>query len=299
MKYLVAIFTLFSLHNCGREDNSIATPEPIAATPIVVPTTGFANINMANWKLTVPVDTDNNGSPDEYSAAQIQNGGYRTLQPVKPYMYDDATDQSLVFHAFPSISTANSDYSRSELREMMNPTNSKINWTLTQGGTMEGRLKMVSITPDNSNSGNSFHRVIVMQIHGIISQADMATYGFSSNNGPPLLKMFWIDGKLKAYKKTLVNSNTTGAALLDVSSSTWTDISYDFSYVGYDPFDVKIIASTGKLEVIVNGTNSHVFQDVSLAKWPFENYFKAGNYLITTEPTAKSTVKYYNLNVIH
>ena len=301
MKYLVAIFTLFSLHNCGKEDNSIATPEPIAATPIVVPTTGFANISMANWKLTVPVDTDNNGSPDEYSAAQIQNGGYRTLQPVKQYMYDDATDQSLVFYAFPSISTANSDYSRSELREMMNPTNSKINWTLNQGGTMEGRLKMVSITPESAGSGssNTYHRAIVMQIHGIISQADMTTYGITSNSAPPLLKIFWIDGKIIAYKKTLVNSNTTGVALYSSSSSIWTDISHDFGYVGYDPFELKVVASTGKLVVTLNGTNSYTFQDTSLAKWPFENYFKAGNYLITTEPTAKSTVKYYNLNVIH
>ena len=299
MKSIAFLFLAFvTLNSCSRGGNDELELVKIPEGPVIIPPS-YANINFANWKVTLPVDADNSGSPDEYSAAQLQNGGYRSLTPVIPYMFDDTNDQSIVFYAYPVTSTANSDYSRTELREMMNPSNSKINWTLAQGGTIEGKLKMVSITPDTSNSGNAFHRVIVMQIHGIISQADMATYGFSSNNGPPLLKMFWIDGKLKAYKKTLVNSNTTGAALLDVSSSTWTDISYDFGNVGYDPFEIKIIASTGKLEVIVNGTNSHVFQDISLTKWPFENYFKAGNYLISTDPAAKSTIKYYKLNVTH
>ena len=298
MKTLLLVFlSAISIFSCSRAAEEIVNT-PVVQTPVVI-SPQFANIDFTNWKLTIPLDADNNGSPDEYSAAQLSNGGYRTLVPVQPFMFDDTTDQSLVFHAYLGTSTANSDYSRSELREMINPTNSKINWTLTQGGKMEGKLKMVSVTPDNSTTSYQYHRVIVMQIHGIISQADMATYGFSSNNGPPLLKMFWIDGKLKAYKKTLVNPNTTGAALLDVSSATWTDISYDFGYVGFDPFTVKIVASTGKLEIVVNGTNSYTFQDVSLAKWPFENYFKAGNYLINTEPTAKSTVKYFNLNVTH
>ncbi|MFC6268433.1 polysaccharide lyase family 7 protein [Frigoriflavimonas asaccharolytica] len=302
MKFIFKIiFVCILVQNCGRATEEIvsATQVPIATPEI--PATGFANINLANWKVTTPLDMDNNGSPDEFSAAQIQNGGYRNIAALQPFMYDDTSDKSIVFYAYPNISTANSDYSRSELREMINPTNSKINWTLNQGGTIEGNLKMVSITPENASSGssNTYHRAIVMQIHGIISQSDMTTYGFTSNSAPPLLKIFWIDGKIIAYKKTLVNSNTTGIDLYSSSSSIWTDISYDFGTVGYNPFDLKIVASAGKLIVTVNGTNSHTFQDTSLAKWPFENYFKAGNYLITTEPTAKATVKYFKLNVTH
>ena len=291
------IFTsllLVFLISCSRSEPNI--PDENTNPPEVQ---SYADIPLNNWKVTLPVDENNDGSPDEYAAAQIQNGGYRNIAGVKPFMYDDISDQSLVFYAFPSTSTSNSDYSRTELREMMNPTNTKTNWTLSKGGTMQGKLKVDSTTPDTSNSGNSFHRVIVMQIHGIISQADMAKYGFSSNAAPPLLKMFWIDGRLKAYKKTLVNNTTTGLDLYSSSSAIWTDISHDFGNVGYDPFEIKIIATAGKLEVTVNSNNTHVFQDISLAKWPFENYFKAGNYLITTDPAAKSTVKYYNLKVTH
>ena len=300
LKHLICFFVILIIYSCSSKDEIITqnSTDEISETTLINPLAPYANISFNNLKVTLPVDENNNGSPDEYSAAQLSNFGYRTLAPVIPFMYDDTTDESIVFYTYPASSTANSNYSRTELREMMNPTNSKINWTLNQGGTFEGRLKLVSVTQDNISSSYDYHRVIMMQIHGIISQADMLTHGFLSNNGPPLLKIYWIDGHIKAYKKTLVNSNTTGDALLDVSSSTWTDISHDFGYIGYDPFDLKVIASTGKLEVTVNNSMK-VFEDISLAKWPFENYFKAGNYLITTEPTANSTVKYYKLNINH
>jgi hypothetical protein len=42
-----------------------------------------------------------------------------------------------------------------------------------------------------------------------------------------------------------------------------------------------------------------VYQDISLDKWPYENYFKAGNYLGSTAEGAFSKVKYYELEVTH
>lgn len=302
----IALSILFI--NCSTPDSPkdktvIIIPEqpttPETPQVNINPLAPYANINFDNWKVTLPVDENNNGSPDEYSAAQLSNFGYRTLTPVMPFMYDDTSDESIVFYTYPATSTSNSNYSRTELREMINPNDSKVNWTLDQGGTIEGTLKMVSVTPDNSTTSYDFHRVIVMQIHGVIKQTDVAIHNFSSNNGPPLLKIYWIDGHIIAYKKSLVNSAAEGDALLSTSSAVWTDIKHDFGYVGYDKFKLKIIASTGKLKVSLNDTNIHVFQDISLSKWPFENYFKAGNYLITTDTEAKATVKYYNLNVTH
>ena len=49
----------------------------------------------------------------------------------------------------------------------------------------------------------------------------------------------------------------------------------------------------------MNNDNSFVYEDISLDKWPFENYFKAGNYLGTIESGASSTIKYYELTVTH
>ncbi|MBO3099479.1 polysaccharide lyase family 7 protein [Gelidibacter pelagius] len=262
------------------------------------PTPVFADIDFSNWKVTLPVDRDKNGSPDEYQPSKLVNFGYQTLDEVKPFMYDDVLDASIVFYAYPDISTTNSSYSRTELRELINPSNSRENWNLSEGGTMKGRLKVDSIS-ENTKSSVKYHSVIVMQIHGIISIEDMQLHGFSSNNGPPLLKMYWKDGYLWAHKKSLVNEDTQGDDLLNVTSSTWTDIKHNFGYVGFEPFDFKITASTGRLELQLNDAPPFIYEDVSLAKWPFENYFKAGNYLVTTDADAFAYIKYYSLNVTH
>ena len=258
----------------------------------------FADISFANWKVTLPVDENNNGKPDEYQPNELINLGYQSLEPVKPYMYDDISDSSLVFYTYPESSTTNSSYSRTELRELINTSNSKDNWTLEEGGIMEGRLKIESIS-ENIGGSTDYHRVIIMQIHGIISEEDMATHGFSSNNGPPLLKIYWKDGYIWSHKKSLIDETTNGDDLLETSNNTWTDVKVNFGYVGYNPFDFRIKASDAKLEVQLNNEDVYVYEDISLDKWPYENYFKAGNYLITTDSGAFSYVKYYNLSITH
>ena len=259
----------------------------------------YADIDFSHWKVTLPVDEDNNGKADEYQPDQLVNNGYRTLEAVKPFMYDDTSDGSIVFYTYPDVTTPNSSYSRTELRELINPSNSRENWTLLEGGILAGKLKMVEISENTDGSSYDHPKDIIMQIHGIISQEDMDLHGFTSNNGPPLLKMTWIDGNLWAYKKSLVDESTLGDDLLDVSSNTWSDIKHNMGYVGYESFNLQIIASEGKLEIILNNENPLVYEDVSLDKWPFENYFKAGNYLGSTHPDAFSNVKYYELSVTH
>ena len=262
----------------------------------ILPT--YATINFSNWKVTLPVDLNNNGSPDEYQPNELQNFGYQNLTAVMPFMYDDTTDSSLVFYTYPDVSTTNSSYSRTELRELINPNNSGDNWTLLEGGEMIGKLKVDAVS-ENNESSDDYHKVIVMQIHGIISQEDMTAYGFSSNNGPPLIKIYWKDGFIWSHKKSLVNENTVGDDLLNTSSATWTDIKHNLGYVGFEAFDFRITASDARIEIQLNNDTPYIYEDVSLDKWPFENYFKAGNYLTSTNPSAFSYIKYYNLNVSH
>ncbi|WP_298418770.1 polysaccharide lyase family 7 protein [uncultured Kordia sp.] len=302
------IFSLLGIAfiNCSSNDNldkpiltNTETPTtPTQPTEPTQPVVNYADINFSNWKVTLPVDENNNGRPDEYKPEDLINFGYQTLTPVQPFMYDDTEDESLVFYTYPETSTTNSSYSRTELRELINPSNSKENWTLLEGGTMKGRLKVTSISEDN-NSNNTYHRVIIMQIHGIISEEDMATHGFSSNNGPPLLKIYWKDGYIWSHKKSLIDEATSGDDLLDTSNTIWTDVKQNLGYVGYDIFNFEIIASDARLSVQLNDETPYIYEDVSLDKWRFENYFKAGNYLITTDATAYSYVKYYNLYITH
>lgn len=303
-KFSIFILLVFLSVGCSK-NNNLERPEGTVDntdnnnddqnddTPIV-----YADIDFSNWKVTLPVDEDNNGKPDEYQPSELNNFGYQDLDEVQPYMYDDPEDSSLVFYTFPDISTANSSYSRTELRELINPSNSKENWTLLEGGEMTGRLKLQSIS-ENNNSGDDYHKVIVMQIHGIISEEDMTTYGFDGNNGPPLIKIYWKDGFVWCHKKSLADESTTGFDLYGVYDDTWTDIKVNLGYVGYESFDFRITASDARIEVQLNDDQPYVYEDISLEKWPFENYFKAGNYLTTTDENAFAYVKYYNLYVTH
>ncbi|WP_240914626.1 MULTISPECIES: polysaccharide lyase family 7 protein [unclassified Polaribacter] len=291
------VLCFFSFISCNTKESTLLEPEVIIDKDETNSIT-YADIDFTNWKVTLPVDADGNGSPDEYKPNVLINGGYRNIDAVKPYMYDDTSHASIVFYTFPKTSTANSSYSRTELRELIKPTDSKVNWTLDTGGTLKGKLKILEISKDNSSS-REYHRVIVMQIHGIISIDDMKKHGFSSNNGPPLIKMTWIDGDLWVYKKSLKNESTSGDDLLDVSSDTWTDEKYNMGTVGFNEFEFRITATKGKIELQLNNETPYIYEDLSLDKWPFENYYKAGNYLTTTNAGAFSKLKYYSLSVSH
>lgn len=306
--YLIVVFLTLHIWCCSKSEvdngsmqNTTENPNDSDGDDISggTETTEYADINFSNWKVTLPVDEDDNGRPDEYQPNELLNLGYQNIDAVKPFMYDDTEDASLVFYAYPESTTPNSSYSRTELRELINPSNSRENWSLQEGGEMTGRLKIQEVSNNASESSFDFHRIIVIQIHGVISQEDMDIHGFSSNNGPPLIKIYWKDGYVWSHKKSLVNESTSGDDLLTTSSSVWTDIKVNLGYVGYDAFDFRITASDAKIEVQLNEDEPNVYEDISLDKWPFENYFKAGNYLITTDEGAFSYLKYYNLYITH
>ena len=293
----LVVLCFFPFISCNTKESTLLEQEIIIDKDETNSIT-YADIDFTNWKVTLPVDEDSNGSPDEYKPNVLINGGYRNIPAVQPFMFDDTVDSSIIFYTFPETSTTNSKYSRTELRELIASTDSKLNWTLDTGGTLKGKLKMIEISKDNSSS-RKYHRTIVMQIHGIISIDDMQKHGFLSNNGPPLIKMTWIDGDLWVFKKSLKNESTSGDALLDVSSATWIDEKYNMGTVGFNEFNLRITATKGKIELQLNNETPYIYKDVSLDKWPFQNYYKAGNYLTTTDSGAFSKLKYYSLSVSH
>jgi hypothetical protein len=290
------IFIFLILCACSKEvaqNNGVSDPIEDTLVEVVL-----ADIDFSNWKLTLPIDENNNGSPDEYQPDVLKNLGYQTLESILPYMYDDIEDSSIVFYTFPDVSTTNSSYSRTELRELINLSNARDNWTLLAGGEMVGRLKVESVS-ENQESDDVYHKIIVMQIHGIISEEDMDLHGFSSNNGPPLIKIYWKDGYVWCHKKSLIDESTEGNTLLETSNNTWTDIKVNLGYAGFEVFDFRITATDARLEVQLNQDTPFVYEDISLDKWPYENYFKAGNYLTSTNSDAFSYVKYYELSISH
>ncbi|WP_282051253.1 polysaccharide lyase family 7 protein [Maribacter aquivivus] len=248
------------------------------------------NIDLSNWKVTLPI-----GSPDEVEPPEIVD--YATDERLLPYMYNDSIDGSLVFYTSPGSSTANSSYSRTELREQMVPGSNSTNWTFTEGGRMKGTLSVPEITTD---AGGDFHRTLVMQIHGRLTNAQRDLIGEDDNNAPPMLKIYWQKGKVRVLTKKLKNLDATDEEILHTDA--WEDNEgHTFSEnIGINTFTLEIIASDGRLEVILNETDSVVYEDIHMQKWSvFENYFKAGNYLQTLDAGASAKVKYYELEVTH
>ena len=254
------------------------------------PQDNLPNIDLSHWKVTLPV-----GPPTEVEPPEILD--YANNEVLKDFMYNDIKDASLVFMTYPDASTANSSYSRTELREQMDPGSNSANWTFSQGGKMKGTLSVPFISRDRDNK---YHRTIVMQIHGRLTNAQRDLIGEDDNNAPPVLKIYWQNGKIRVKTKVLKNLNASAEELL--YTTAWgDDEGHTFPEdIGAKKFTLEVIASEGRLEVILNDKDSVVYDGVHMQKWGvFENYFKAGNYLQTTDEGSYAMVKYYALEVVH
>ncbi|MDG1871297.1 MAG: polysaccharide lyase family 7 protein [Flavobacterium sp.] len=249
-----------------------------------------APFDLTHWKVTIP-----EGNPTSLGYPEIL--GYNTNESINKYMYNDP-DGAVVFYAYPSgVTTTNTHYSRSELREQLVPGKNDPNWTFSQGGRMKGTLAMGEVS--KSKEGK-FHKVIIMQIHGRLSNAQKDLIGEDDNNAPPILKIYWDNGKIRVKTKILKDKKVSDTDML--STKAWKDDKgYNFKEkVNFDKFTLEVIVSKGRLEVVLNNNESVVYRSSDLKKWGvFENYFKAGNYLQTNDEGAFAKVKYYSLDVSH
>lgn len=248
------------------------------------------DIDLQNWKVTLPI-----GNPTEVEPPEILD--YASNATLLPFMYNDSTDASLVFYTYPGASTTNSSYSRTELREQMVPGSNSTNWTFAQGARMRGTLKVDDISTDSDGDP---HRTIIMQIHGRLTNAQKNLIGASDNNAPPMLKIYWQDGKVRVKTKYLKDLNASDTDIL--KTDAWGDDSgFNFTEVpGMEKFTLEIIVSEGRMEIVLNDDESVVYDGIHMEKWGvFENYFKAGNYLQSKEEGSFARVKYYDLEVTH
>jgi hypothetical protein len=199
------------------------------------------NIDLSHWKVTLPI-----GAPMEVMPPEILD--YATNETVKPFMYNDSIEGALVFYTYPESSTANSSYSRTELREQMEPGSNDKNWKFSEGGKIKGTLAMDDISKD---ADGNYHKTIIMQIHGRLSDTQRELIGAKDNNAPPILKIYWYKGLVRVKSKVLKNKNATDEDIL--STDAWVD-DEGFNFlqpVNFEKFNLEVICSEGKLEVIL------------------------------------------------
>lgn len=253
------------------------------------------NIDLSNWKVTIP---EGEGKGGAISVAPPEILEYATNETLKPYMYNDSTLGALVFYAYPSeATTENTKYSRSELREQIVPGDDDVNWTFEEGGKLEATIAVEDVSKDEDLK---YHKVIILQIHGRLTDEQKELIGQKDNNAPPVLKVYWHRGKIRIKTKKLKFLDTPPEDLLH--EEAWEDDeSFIFDEeVGFKKFKINIEVSDGEMVVSLNNNEIKTYDNIHMEKWGvFENYFKAGNYLQTRDKGAYSKVKFFELNVSH
>ena len=139
-----------------------------------------------------------------------------------------------------------------------------------------------------------------MQIHGRLTNEQRDLIGQKDNNAPPILKIYWQNGKIRVKTKILKDLNATGNDLLH--EEMWDDDEgFNFEQeVGFKKFTLEVQVSEGKMVVILNNSEYKVYENVHMRKWGiFENYFKAGNYFQSRDEGGFARVNYYSLEVTH
>lgn len=127
-KSLILISTAIITLSCSK---SIVSQEPDNHAPsadsnIVIQYPGQV-LDLTNWKLTLPVNTEHNGNPDEIKQKELNTYQSEWFSVNKP-------KNAVVFKANAGgETTGGSNFARSELREMINNGSASASWSSGTG----------------------------------------------------------------------------------------------------------------------------------------------------------------------
>jgi Alginate lyase len=224
------------------------------------------NFDLSLWELQEPVGAA--GAPTTISPAALEGpGGFRDS-----YFFTDPTDGAMTFwDPENGVTTADSSYPRSELREM-NADGSTANWPISGTNLLSATVAVTEV-PDH---------VCVGQIHlGTAIQAGLAA------STKPLLELYYY---------------ATGAIQLGIENDpTGGQTSHPITNVPLGtPFSYTVqLTGDGTITLGIDGATTTFAMPASFNG--YGQYFKAGDYDQTagTDATIGATVKFYALQVSH
>ena len=257
-KRTVGLITAAFAAAVGLTVTQIGTASAAALNPAVSP---GGNFNLSIWSLQLPIGSP--GSPTTIQPAQLKGAtGYTNPS----YFWTDKTDGSMTFwDPEAGVTTPNSSYARTELREM-NSNGSAANWTLAGNHTLSATLRIVSVTKN----------VCVGQVH-------LGTGGTSTK---PLLELYYRpNGDIYIGTE---NSPAGGQTLHLVGHVT---LGTQWSYV------INVTGNT--INLTVNGSRTSYSIPTSFN--PYRQYFKAGDYNQSSSDSTSNgaKVKFYALTIQH
>jgi hypothetical protein len=240
------------------------TPTPTATLPGSTLNPSVApggNFDLSVWELQEPVGSA--GSPTTIPPSELM--GANGFQDA--YFYTDTSDGAMTFWAPESgVTTPNSSYARSELREM-NSDGSAADWSLTGTHRMDATLRVDSVTD----------HVAVGQIH----------LGSGGSSTKPLLELYYYaNGDIILGTENSPDGGQTRHTVGNVPVGTkW---SYTIGVSGGNTIDLTI-----------NGTTTHY--DIPSSFDSYKQYFKAGSYNQSSSDstTNGARVAFYSLTVSH
>jgi hypothetical protein len=233
-----------------------------AVSALSTTTAPGGNFDLSVWELQLP--TGSAGAPTTILPAQLE--GAAGFQDT--YFMTDSTDGSMSFwDPENGVTTANSNFSRSELREMT-ASGAPASWTNTGTNLLSATLKVTEVPSS----------VVVGQIH----------LAESSGSTKPLLELFYHStGAIDiGIEQTPAGGNEVTHLVGTVPVGT------QFSYV------IGLSGST--ISLVINGGATQTFtMPASFNGLP--EYFKAGDYDQTsgTSSTVGARVQFYALTVQH
>lgn len=213
------------------------------------------NFNLANWKLTLP-------SGSEISTS-VLNSGYQHSEAF----FTDPRNGGMVFRC-PNLAgtTANSTYSRSELREMLCPSCSASadanNFTPEDGGIMVARMRVDHVS--TTGSSDKVGRVVIGQIHAPDSEVIRLYY----TKRPGEAK-----GRIYAGMDNVDNENSYSPDIVPNTGGRGIALGEKFLY------RIKLVGT--RLSVLIrtrDGTEYRYVKDVDPRYRGLNMYFKAGVY---------------------
>jgi len=177
---------------------TLSVPAVLASETDGVQTPGAA-FDLSHWKITLPTDDDRDGKPDEIDVREIQGFAH------PDFFYLDASGGMVFVAPNKAVTTANSTNTRSELRQMLRGTNTRIgtsapgnNFAVEArrgsdqfgaiGGKLEATLRVDHVSLNaGAPSKRAAYSVVVGQIHAL--KYDSTNSGFGFGNEP--IKIFY------------------------------------------------------------------------------------------------------------
>ena len=264
--------------------------------------------DLSNWNITLPLDADGDEKVDSVSVKELQEYSH------PDFFYLDEDGDMVFTSPNKALTTANSSNTRSELRQMLRGTNTRIgtqdprnNWSIAAnphsdkfgavGGRMEATLKVnhVAVRAGNPEKATAYS-VVIGQIHA--GTYDPPVEGFGWGNEP--LKIYykkWPDHETGSifwtYEKNLPKDDPNRVDIaFTVWGNTWDNpedpgsegiaLGEEFSYTVnvYEnilllTFDVPGRAIVERTLDLSRGVDEHDHKWGYAGDWM---YFKAGAY---------------------